>query len=287
MLLLAAAARAGQVETATVDHGLRTEAAAEAGMVAEICAQLGVPHSTLTVEWSHKPTTRLQERAREERYGRLNRWADERGLPAIATAHHLDDQAETLMMRVNRGAGVRGLAGMRACSTLPVPGSTVKLVRPLLGWRRAELEQICVSAGLEAAQDPSNSDELFERVRIRRALAKADWLDAEAVGRIAIHLAEADSALDWATDQEWTSQVREADGEIEYRPSAPAEIRRRVVGRAVASLAKEGEGEALRGRELDRLIAALSNGETATLRGVLCSGGDIWRFRPAPPRRVA
>jgi len=124
-------------------------------------------------------------------------------------------------------------------------------------------------------------------VRIRRALAKADWLDAEAVGRIAIHLAEADSALDWATDQEWTSQVREADGEIEYRPSAPAEIRRRVVGRAVASLAKEGEGEALRGRELDRLIAALSNGETATLRGVLCSGGDIWRFRPAPPRRVA
>ena len=287
MLLLAAVARPGQAEAASVDHGLRAEAAGEAAMVAEICARLGVPHSTLNVEWSTKPTTGLQQRARQERYRLLDRWADERGLPAMATAHHLDDQAETLMMRVNRGAGARGLAGMRACSTLPVPGSTVKLLRPLLSWRRAELEQICVSAGLEPAQDPSNSDEQFERVRMRRALAEAAWLDAEAVGRSAFHLAEADCALDWATDREWTSQVRQADGEIEYRPSAPAEIRRRVVSRALANLANEGEGEALRGRELDRLIATLSKGETATLRGVLCSGGAIWRFSTAPPRRVA
>jgi tRNA(Ile)-lysidine synthase len=287
MLLLAASARPGQVEAASVDHGLRPEAADEAAMVATVCAHLGVPHSTLTAEWEEKPETRLQERARAERYRLLNQWAQERGLTAVATAHHLDDQAETLMMRLNRGSGTRGLAGMRPLSPLPVPGSAVRLVRPLLGWRRSELEQVCASAGLQPARDPSNCDDQFERVRMRVALAGADWLDVEAAARAAGHLAEADSALDWAADREWTSQVSEGKDEVVYRPSAPAEIRRRIVSRAIAKLATEGAGDVLGGRELDQLMSALADGGASTLRGVRCSGGEAWRFSPAPPRRTA
>jgi tRNA(Ile)-lysidine synthase len=284
MLLLAAEARPGQVEAATVDHSLRSQAADEAAMVAALCAELHLPHSTLTVQWDKKPRSAFQERAREERYRLLGEWAAERGLSAIATAHHLDDQAETLVMRLNRGAGARGLAGMRQVSPLPVPGSTIRLIRPLLSWRRTELEQACETAGIEPAQDPSNSDEHYERVRIRRALSEGDWLDVEAVGRSANHLAAADAALEWATDREWQSHVTQAGESIAYRPTAPDEIRRRIVSRAVASLASEGT-PALRGRELDQVMAALSEGGKATLRGVLCCGGKEWTFTAAPARR--
>ena len=285
MLFLAAEARPGALEVATVDHGLRAEAAAEAKMVARLCADLDVPHTTLRVQWKPKPQTGLQERAREERYRLLGEWAHECGLSAIATAHHLDDQAETLLMRLNRGAGARGLAGMRPGSPLPARSSTIRLIRPLLTWRRSELERVCESSGVEPAQDPSNKDDQFERVRIRRALAEAEWLDEEALARSAAHLAAADSALEWATDREWQSHLTEVEGAITYRPAAPDEIRRRIVSRAIAALASEGSADVLRGRELDQLMAVLSEGGKTTLRGVLCSGGEEWRFGPAPPRR--
>jgi tRNA(Ile)-lysidine synthase len=285
LLLLAAAARPGKIEAATVDHSLRGEAAGEAEMVAGVCEKLGVPHSTRKVEWKQKPETAVQERARAERYRLLAEWATDRAIPALMTAHHLDDQAETFLMRLNRGSGARGLAGMRRVAPLPVKGSKVRLLRPLLGWRRSELEEICGAAGLKPADDPSNLDEHFERVRVRCGIAAAGWLDPEAIARSAANLASADIALHWAVDKEWESQVTKSEREIVYRPLAPFEIRRRVVRRAVAAFAREGRANPLRGRELDRLVAALSQGHKATLRGVLCMGGEEWRFAAAPARR--
>lgn len=282
-LLLAAAARPGAIEAATVDHKLRPGSEAEAQAVAEACKALGVPHSILKVEWKSKPHTAIQERARMERYRLLGQWVEERGLAALVTAHHLDDQAETLLMRLNRGSGARGLAGMRAVSALP--GGNGRLLRPLLGWRRSELEPICKSAGLQPADDPSNGDEQFERVRVRKAIAEADWLDPEAIAKSAAHLAQAEVALHWAVDKEWDAQVSRSGNGITYRPEAPREIRRRVVRRAIAALASEGSGAPLRGRELDRMVAILTLGRSATLRGVYCSGGEQWTFAPAPARR--
>jgi tRNA(Ile)-lysidine synthase len=283
LLLLAAAARPGQVEAATVDHALRPEAAAEAAMVADLCQSLGVPHSVLMVRWSDVPESAIQERARRERYRLLGYWAEEQGLDALATAHHSGDQAETVLMRLARGSGVKGLAAIRPRSF--APGSRVRLVRPLLQWRRAELVQICADAGLAPAADPSNRDERFERVRVRGALAGLDWLDPTAVARSAAHLADADEALDWAAAKEWKHHVHERGGTIAYRPhDAPAEIVRRIVARAIRKLATEGDPE-LRGSELDRLNAELAHGGEATLRGVHCRGGSEWRFTPAPPRR--
>jgi tRNA(Ile)-lysidine synthase len=284
LLLLAAAARPKDIEAATVDHALRAGSRDEAVFVARVCERLGVPHSALTVEWAEKPTTAIQEQARSARYGLLADWAKARGLAAIATAHQLDDQAETLVMRLARGAGVRGLAGMRPRAV--VPGSDVPLLRPLLDWRRSELVAICDAAGLEAAADPSNEDDQFERVRTRRALAEARWLDPEALAASARNLDDANSALDWAMRREWDRAVTNGGAEIVYRPSdAPNEIRRRVVSEAILRLATEGEGRVLRGRELDRLLDALRAGRVATLRGVRCSGGHEWRFVRATVRR--
>jgi tRNA(Ile)-lysidine synthase len=284
LLLLAAEARPLKVEAATVDHALRPGSRDEARMVAQLCEQLGVPHSILTATWEATPETALQERARLVRYGLLGQWARERGLAALLTAHHLDDQAETLLMRLSRGAGVKGLAGMRRLGR--APGGSLAVVRPLLGWRHSELEAVCAAAGVEPVRDPSNEDDRFERVRVRNALAEADWLDPAAVAQSAAHLAEADGALHWATDVEWGRAVTTPPGAIVYKPSdAPREIRRRIVRRAILALASEGGGAEPRGRELDQLLAALRSGKRATLRGVLCTGGHEWRFTKAPARR--
>ncbi|HEX5257388.1 MAG TPA: tRNA lysidine(34) synthetase TilS [Sphingomicrobium sp.] len=284
LLILAAEARPLQVEAATVDHALRPESRAEAEMVAQLCERLGVPHTILTATWDRKPETAIQERARAMRYRLLGQWARERGLTAVLTAHHLDDQAETFLMRLARGAGVRGLAGMRRVAR--VPGGELAIVRPLLGWRHSGLEAVCAAAGVEPVQDPSNEDEQFERVRIRKALAGADWLNGFAIAESAAHLAEADGALHWATDLEWKRAVTRNGAQIVYKPTdAPRDIRRRIVRRAVLALATEGGGAELRGREIGQLLAALRTGRRATLRGVLCIGGPEWRFSRSPARR--
>jgi tRNA(Ile)-lysidine synthase len=284
LLLLAAEARPNQVEAATVDHALRPDSRAEAEGVSQVCERLGVPHAILTASWDQKPETAIQERARMMRYQLLAEWAGERKIGAILTAHHLDDQAETLLMRLARGAGVKGLAGMRRLTR--GTGGAIPIVRPLLGWRHAELEAVCAASGIEPVQDPSNHDEQFERVRVRKALASADWLDSPAIALSAAHLTEADAALRWATDIEWKRGVAVDDNEIVYKPvDAPREIRRRIVRRAVFALASEGAGTEPRGRELDQLLTALRAGKRATLRGVLCSGGSEWRFMRAPARR--
>jgi len=284
LLLLADAARPGLVAAASVDHGLRAGSRAETEAVARLCERLGIRHDILTVEWPALPASALQEHARHARYAALGAWASSNGLAAIATGHHADDQAETLVMRLVRGAGVRGLAAMRASAPLPGSGQ-VRVLRPLLGWRRAELEAAVASAGVEAVDDPSNHDEQHERVRVRRKLAEAAWLDPAALAASSAHLAAADEAIEWAVARDMAA-VRSEAGALHYRPGdAPPEIRRRVAARLVALLACEGDGQALRGRELDRLLAALDQGRSATLRGVQASGGPEWRLRTAPPRR--
>ena len=290
LLLLAAAARPGLVNVASVDHGLREGSRGEAEAVAQICDRLGVAHHILTIDWPTKPISALQEQARDARYAALGTWAAAQGLGAVATGHHADDQAETLVMRLVRGAGVRGLAAMRASSPLPGSGprpinGKAKLIRPLLGWRRTELASIVAAGGIDAACDPSNDDEQYERVRIRRLMAANNWLDPAALAASAAHLAAADAAIDYAVAREYASV--QSDGEtLRYDPrDTPPELRRRVAARMIAALASEGDGGVLRGRELDRLLAEIDAGSSATLRGVVAGGGPVWRFRRAPPRR--
>ena len=141
-------------------------------MVAELCAAYGIPHRILPVRLARG---NLHDKARAARYAAMAKWMQERGLAALATAHHADDQAETFLMRLNRGSGVPGLAGVRARGT--VPGTQLALLRPLLGWRREELAGIVARSGLEPAQDPSNDDPKYDRARIREALKTADWSD--------------------------------------------------------------------------------------------------------------
>lgn len=282
LLLLAHAALPGRVSAATVDHGLRAGSSAEAAAVARLCGAIGVPHAVLaaTVEAAGEG---LQAAARKARYAALAAWMDRQGLRLLLTAHHCDDQAETLLMRLNRGSGVAGLAGVRAAGPVPGSGGRLRLCRPLLGWRRSELEAVAAAAGIEPARDPSNADERFDRVRLRRRLAGAPWLDPAALARSAALLAEAEAALDWAAGPLFAARAEVEEGAVTLRPNGlPPELLRRLVLRCLRQLAP---GARPRGEALAAFIARLEQGETATLCGVKGRGGETWRFEPAPPRR--
>ena len=272
LLLLARAASPGRIEAATVDHCLRPESAAEANFVAEVCATLEVPHEVLAP--SEPIGGNLQSSARRARYALLEAWRSERSLDFVLTAHHADDQAETLLMRLNRGSGVGGLAGIRAVNGL--------VLRQLLGWRRAELEAVVAEADLEAIADPSNRDERFDRARLRRCLEQADWIEPPSLARSASALAEAEEALDWTAERLFAERVS-TDGEaVRLDPAGlPAELLRRLV---LLSLRDVDPQAAPRGEELSRMIATLEQGGVATLAGVRAEGGKLWAFEPAPPR---
>ena len=277
MLLLAHAALPGRIAAATVDHGLRAESAEEAAMVARLCAGLGVPHTALPV--ALEPGN-LQSEARTARYAALGGWLKGEGLAALATAHHSDDQVETLLLRLNRASGVAGLAGVRARGA--VPGSRLPLLRPLLGFRRAELAEVVAAAGWQAVDDPSNRDDRFDRARIRKALAGADWLDVPALAASAAHLADADAALDWAAAREWQDCVVKAPLGLTYRPQAPRAVALRVIARIVTELG----GEEPRGGAVARVFDALLARQPASIGNLVARAGpEGWSFVKAPMRR--
>lgn len=279
LLLLAAAARPGLVTAATVDHALRPESAREAEQVSSVCASLGVVHSTLRIDWSEAPSANLQARARAARYAELGRWAADKGLVALATGHHADDQAETVLMRLARGSGVGGLAGIQRSRPL---GEGPLLIRPLLGWTRADLLEIVRASGLEPADDPSNRDPRFDRTRARDLLAAAHWLGSHRLSAAASNCADADTALEWAAQREFAGRHRREGSALVLETNAlPAELKRRLVLHAFALLGASAPD----GPKLGHAIAILEAGGTATLAGLKLEGGTSWRLTPAPPRR--
>jgi tRNA(Ile)-lysidine synthase len=149
------------VEAATVDHGLRPEAAAEAALVRERCQALGVDCEVLRVDVraARGQHVSWQEAARRARLAALEAAAERRGCARIALGHTADDQAETVLFRIVRGTGVAGLAGM--------PYRRGRLVRPLLDVRRSEVLRFLGKRRLPFIEDPSNADRRFTRARVR------------------------------------------------------------------------------------------------------------------------
>jgi tRNA(Ile)-lysidine synthase len=155
LMLLAArhAAASLTIGVATVDHGLRPGSALDAEAVVKVGRSLGLDPVVLRWE-GPKPTGAIQEKAREARYALLAAHATAIGATAVVTAHHADDQAETVLMRLVRGSGPAGLAAMRPDASL----GAVRLLRPLLPVDKARLVATVRAAGLPVLNDPMNSD---------------------------------------------------------------------------------------------------------------------------------
>jgi tRNA(Ile)-lysidine synthase len=288
----AASPAAPPIFAATVDHRLRTEARAEAELVAALAARCGIPHAILNWEGG-KPRAGLQEAAREARYDLLAQEARRCGADVLATAHHADDQAETILMRLLRGSGVGGLAGMRPQTRR----LGLRLVRPLLGLRKAELVDFCAREGLSFATDPSNADPRFARARLRRlcALLEGEGLAPEHWARLARRAARAEDALRAQADALAAAAVLDrGEGRVVLSmtalAAAPEEACLRLIG-AEAARAGEGKPPRLERAEaaLSRLLHAHAAGEAfaGTLAGALIrlTGRGALTIERAPPRR--
>lgn len=262
---------------ATVDHGFRTASADEARMVEGYCAHEHINHQIL------RPPTpitgSLQAAARAERYRLLEQWRRDHGLDFILTAHHADDQLETILMRLNRSSGVGGLAGVRRRNG--------RLIRPLLLWRRAELLAITLDQDIPFIDDPSNGDHRFDRARLRHALADQNLIDAEAASRAAQHLADAEDALEWAVAQAIAAWPAPLSPFVIRDDGYPDEIFRRIILRRLRHFDPE---LSVRAATLDSLISGMRLGRRAMVGDLLIDPAPksdaIWHISAAPRRNA-
>jgi tRNA(Ile)-lysidine synthase len=272
---------------ASIDHRLRPEGAEESAMVAAHCATLGIAHATLAPVEPIVGAS-IQAQARTARYALLTDHARAIGAGAVVTGHHADDQAETFLMRAARGSGLAGLAGVRARTD--VDGVTV--IRPLLDWRRAELRAIVRRAEVPFFDDPSNHDDRHDRTRFRRLLDENEWLGTPNLARAAAALAETDTDVRAMVDWIWDERAKVGGDEVRLSvEKLPREILRRLARRAIGVVRAEAgivAPEWTEAANIEKLLDALMAGKRTTQAGIVVSiRGDVWRFREAPPRRVA
>ncbi len=222
------------LHVATVDHGLRPEAAAEAVDVAGKARQLGLSHDILRwTGWDRSGN--LQDQARQARYRALRDWAARLDLQAVALGHTMDDQAETVLMRLARSSGVDGLSAMSTRNTL----FGLAVIRPLLDLSRDDLRAYLRQQGMGWIEDASNEDSRFERVRARAVLGQLDavGLSARALADVARNMAAARKALDHSVYQAAGRVSRIDGGDIVLDAGGfaelPSEIARRLLVRAL------------------------------------------------------
>ena len=280
----------------TVDHALRPESAREANAVKRLARTLGVTHRTL--RWTgRKPATGLQAAARQVRYRLLATAARQAGAQHVLTAHTLDDQAETVLIRLIRGSGLAGLAAMARVSPLPTSeAKQITLVRPLLELPKARLIATLQAARIGFADDLSNRDTRFTRVRIRdlMPMLAQEGLTPARLALLARRLARANAGIERAVDAA-CSKLSQAigDGPRVFDAKGfrrlPEEIALRLLGRAVAVMAEEGPVEL---GKLEGLYTALATAAgprrfRRTLAGALITlDHDRLMVERAPPRRA-
>jgi tRNA(Ile)-lysidine synthase len=176
----------------TVDHQLRPESAAEAQQVMQWCQQNGIEHHIL--KWiGDKPSSALQANARNARRRLLCDFCQQHGIEFLLLGHQADDQAETMLMRLQRGTGLKGLKAMQPVTRDKATNTAI--LRPLLNFRRAELRDYCIENNLPFIDDPSNDNPVYERVRIRNLLASLPEL-AVGIAKSTPRLRRADKTLE-------------------------------------------------------------------------------------------
>lgn len=271
-----AAGMGGRITGLTVDHGLRPEAAAEAAVVERRLRALGIEHRTL--RWRGRPATGgLQAAARAARYDLLMAWCRDNACLHLVTAHHLDDQAETVLLRLAHGSGLDGLAAMAPV----VERTDVRILRPLLGLERARLTATLQARGETWIEDPSNRDPAFARARLRAlmpALA-AEGLGADQLAACARRLGQARASLEGAVTDVLARVVAvDPAGYAMLDPdplkAAPRPVALRALARVLVTVG--GRAYAPRAARLERLLDRLQAGLD---RGMTLAGCRIVRRR--------
>ena len=228
-----AASRGWRLTVAHLDHALRSESAAEASAVAARAAELGLPAEMRRVDVAaiaaHEHRS-LEDAGRQARYRFLEELAGALGPDAlIATGHTADDLAETILLRLVRGSGLRGIRG--------IPARRGRIVRPLLRARRADLRAALDAAGISYAIDPSNADPAHARNRVRAellpAIERLNPAAVEALTRFGALAADDDDLLDALAAGELASRRDPSDASIDWRRPPARALGRRVLRLAI------------------------------------------------------
>jgi tRNA(Ile)-lysidine synthase len=290
--------KAPKLSAVTIDHGLRPESRREADAVKRLARRLGAVHRTL--RWSGpKPATALQEKARAMRYRLLHGAARAAKARYVLTAHTLDDQAETVLLRMARGSGLAGIGAMVRATAIdgllaatprtPPRGSTkrgaeedVVLLRPFLHVPKSRLIATLRAAGIAFAEDPSNADPRFTRARLRKLMPvlAEEGLTAHRLAHLARRVRRSEDAIE--TIVSWAAarcglgpeSTRLAIDRGALR-DMPADIALRLIGRALGVIGDEGPVELGKLESLtDALMAAMAGREARfrrTLAGAMVS----------------
>lgn len=253
----------------TVDHGLRKSSAADAKKVAAWAKRLGLSAKVLT--WrGKKPKTGIEAAARQARYRLMGEFLRKQKIGTLLVGHNQDDQAETFLLRLARGSGLDGLAGMQPRASWPVEGfAGLVLARPLLGMSRDQLRAYLKAKGQAWLDDPMNEDTAFDRVKVRKArdALTAAGLTVPRIAAAAAHLARARESLDVMTAAVVLRAVRKQEGGgILLDAAALAAAPREVGLRALAGVLMGIGEQAYRPRfeSLERLFDKIAG---ASLRG--------------------
>jgi len=226
-LRVLAGPRRWRLAVLTVDHGLRPGSTADAAFVADHAKSLGLPARVLTLDPADLEAHRAagpEGAARAARYAALWPAADDLGCRWLATGHTLDDQAETVLLQLLRGAGPDGLAGMAVRSG--------RLLRPLLTVRRAETRACCAAVGLTWREDPTNAGDGPLRNRVRhRLLPLLEELRPGATRALARTAALAADECAWLDPLVAEARAATA-GDPEALARLPVALARRVVREA-------------------------------------------------------
>ncbi|MEP3346967.1 MAG: tRNA lysidine(34) synthetase TilS [Litoreibacter sp.] len=265
MLLQAGAS----VSVASVNHNLRPEAADETRAVADFCAACGVPHEVLQWHWDGQGN--LQDQARRGRYAVLVGWAKRVAVNGVALGHTADDNIETFMMELSRGAGLDGLSGMRP----EFVRDGVTFYRPLLNARRDALRDMLRDVGINWSDDPSNDDPSYQRIQVRQNM---DALSAvgitteqvlKSLGNLQSTRRDVNADLVAALKGHFAYDRGDLCFDLTWLENLSSESQRRIVSSALQFVS--GQEYAPRGSKLMRLLADLR--QKSTLHGCVIS---VW-----------
>lgn len=267
-----------------LDHGLRPGSAEDARFVAGLAGGLGLPFRSERADLAARGDA--EDLARRARYDFLERTAAALGAGKVATGHHADDQAETILLRLLRGAGAGGLAGM----PLRRPLGSVEIVRPLLDATREEIRGFLAFRRLPFREDPTNAAEGFLRNRVRLRLIP--FLVEHFAPRVrdrllalAEVLRDEDAFVEAAARAAYTEVAREDPEGIEVDlaalAAAPPALRRRILRRALLAASKGGAAV-----EMDHVAAVLDLAGAERSGGRLDLAGGVRAERTAGRLRI-
>jgi tRNA(Ile)-lysidine synthase len=265
MCLAYLAAQETEIAALIIDHNLRAESAAEAQKTSAILSTQNIKNHIIKIDVASDGN--MQENARNARYTTLTNWCKKNGYDAIATAHHADDNAENFLLRLARGSGVDGLAGMAAESEM----HGIKIIRPLLNYTKKELQEILEKAKIEWVEDASNATNKYSRNKLRHALDKLDdkALITKRINDVATTMSRVSNYLQMETAEAESICVDYKAQEIDLKnyEKLHEEIAYRLLAKILENLSPNDK--TARFEKIKNLHSAILNGNKKTLAGLV------------------